>query len=183
MAGKSAKKHATNNTRILNQSIYISVAMVVLPFLRLLASNQYSKSLYFKFSMVQSPLIVCLFILNKTGRPIWIDGDLQNHGSMIDLTNPQGLVEYMLDIMYLSWAGDISISVFNSFKLVWFIWGLLIPTYIVYKLYGLKRQYFNNVKLPRQNNKDNIKPVESQSKSKRQLKREQNSEKVKYRTR
>lgn len=160
--------------------------MVLLPLLRIVTGNHYSRSLYFKFIIIQLPLLVCIFILNKTGRPIWVDGDLKNFGSMIDLTNPQGLVEYMLDLIYLSWGGNISIIIFNSFKLVWFIWGLLIPTYVIYKLYGLKRQYFNNVKLPRQNNNKSMDQDNEPSKSKRQLKREQknkSNDKVKYRTR
>ncbi|KAK5778675.1 Snd2p PWA37_000052 [Arxiozyma heterogenica] len=192
MAGKSAKKHAINNTRILNQSIYISSGLITLSLSRLFLSNDKSVTLSFFFNLKlilsQLPLLVCLYILNKTGRPIWSNGELKNEGSMINLSNPQGLVEYMLDIIYLSWVGDIFLTIFNSFKLIWLIWIIVIPSYIIYKLFQLRNQFggSKSFNIPQQNNKNarsrrsiNAKETE---KSKRQLKRENRSnEKVKYR--
>lgn len=192
MAGKSAKRHAINNTRVLNQSIYISSGLIILSLSRLFLSNNKSVTLSFFFNLKlilsQLPLLVCLYILNKTGRPIWSNGELKNEGSMINLSNPQGLVEYMLDIIYLSWVGDIFLIIFNSFKLIWLIWIIVIPSYIIYKLFQLRNQFGGSkpFNIPQQNNKNarsskstNAKETE---KSKRQLKRENRSnEKVKYR--
>lgn len=192
MAGKSAKRHAINNTRVLNQSIYISSGLIILSLSRLFLSNNKSVTLSFFFNLKlilsQLPLLVCLYILNKTGRPIWSNGELKNEGSMINLSNPQGLVEYMLDIIYLSWVGDIFLTIFNSFKLIWLIWIIVIPSYIIYKLFQLRNQFGGSkpFNIPQQNNKNarsskstNAKETE---KSKRQLKRENRSnEKVKYR--
>ncbi|CAL9729469.1 SRP-independent targeting protein 2 [Monosporozyma unispora] len=188
MAGKSAKKHAAYNTKFLNQSIYISIILIILSLLRVILTSSFSKSLYFKYIIIQSPLIICLFILNKTGRPKWINGDLQNEGSMINLTNPQGLVEYMLDLLYLAWFGNITITIFNSFKFIWFIWILVIPAFIIYKLIQLKNTYWkgNGINLPRQNKNKSKQPIENNehTKSKRQLKRENRSnDKIKYRNR
>lgn len=192
MAGKSAKRHAINNTRVLNQSIYISSGLIILSLSRLFLSNNKSVTLSFFFNLKlilsQLPLLVCLYILNKTGRPIWSNGELKNEGSMINLSNPQGLIEYMLDIIYLSWVGDIFLTIFNSFKLIWLIWIIVIPSYIIYKLFQLRNQFGGSkpFNIPQQNNKNarsskstNAKETE---KSKRQLKRENRSnEKVKYR--
>ena len=190
MAGKSAKKHAINNTRILNQSIYISSGLIFLSLLRLFFSNNKSVTLSFLFNLKlilsQSPLLICLYILNKTGRPIWSNGELKNEGSMINLSNPEGLVEYMLDIVYLSWVGDVFLTVFNSFKLFWLIWIIVIPGYIIYKLFQLRNQFVGSkpFKIPRQNKRSEGISQNTNGKSKRQLKRESRSnEHVKYRYR
>lgn len=188
MAGKSAKKHAANNTRILNQSIIISLSLLLLSSIRLfiISKNIISIKLFIKFILTHSPLLACLFILNKTGRPKWVQGNLINEGSMINLSTPQGVVEYILDIIYLSWVGQLSLIVFNSFKLFWFIWCILIPSYLIYILYGLKQKYWKSSSSSTSNhNKKSVTDTEQGTKSKRQLKREKNNNntKIKYRNR
>lgn len=197
MAGKSAKKHAINNTRILNQSIYISIALLTLSLLRILLSNSKTTTLSFTFNfklfLSQAPLLLYLYILNRTGRPIWLNGELKNEGSMINLSDPKGLVEYMLDIIYLSWIGDLFLILFNSFKLISLIWILLVPSFVFYKLFQLRNMYSGgnsskSFKFQKQinNNNNNNRGSDSTTngKSKRQLKRENRSnEKIKYRYR
>lgn len=183
MAGKSAKKHAANNTRFLNQAAAISAGITVLSLARLYFGND--RFPWFKYLALQLPLAVCLYVLNKTGRPVFRNGELVNEGSMINLTDPVGLVEYMVDILYLSWCGGFTITLFNTFKLIYIVWFGVVPCFVVYKLYQLKQQFWPNGSFLSRRKRQPKNTIEEPTKSKRQLKKEQQkkSDKVKYRNR
>lgn len=186
MAGKSSKKQAIGNTKILSQLYKYTAIILTLSIVRQFVSNKLTFTSCFKNIITHLPLAISIYIIEKSARPKYdpSTNELIYPGAQ-DLSNLQGnLLEFLFDLIYLSWGSDIGIILFNTWKIWFFCFFIIVPCFVFYKLYALKKQFLPNLSMPRLNNKqaaDNS--SQEPTKSKRQLKREQNKDKVRYRTR
>lgn len=180
MAGKSSKKIAAKNAAILKQLDVLVITVLSLTILRKLFTNGLSSCI--KPLIFNVPMLVCFYILEKSGRPKYEVSDA-THGKYklvsegLDLESG-GLTEYMFDFVYVSLFCNLGTVIFNTMK--WWFLVLICPTFILYKLYGLKQQFFpGNNKRPHQEQMQASEP----SKFKRQQKKEKRGDKaqVKYR--
>ncbi|EDO18851.1 hypothetical protein Kpol_1023p20 [Vanderwaltozyma polyspora DSM 70294] len=190
MAGKATKKQAQSNNDILNNLYKISIPIVFLAYLRMFLSNY--NNTWITLTLLHLPMFACIYILDKSGRPIYeIEESTNGQKSKkklirqgMDLSQEGGLTEYMFDIIYLSLFSDFGKILFNTNK-VWYISLTVIPIYVGYKLYGLKNQFFGNKNLNQgASSTETTNDADSNNaKSKRQLKREKRGDKVqvKYR--
>lgn len=121
-------------------------------------------------------------MLEKSGRPQFgADGRIVREG--MDL-NQEGLTAWMFDVIYLSLFADVCHALFNSMKF-WYIM-LLVPVYLGYKIKGLAGPVLGGMRNSQGRNSGAAAANSSTTaapKSKRQAKREKNSDKtrVKYR--
>lgn len=187
MAGNSSKKQAAGNNKILSQLYQYTTIVVVLTLLRQIVSSKISFSLVFKNFFTHLPIVLSIYIIEKTGRPHYdpITKELKHAGSQ-DLTNLNGnLLEILFDLVYLTWFCDIGVIVFNTWKLWWLVTFVLIPCFICYKLYTWRSFILPYLPSLRANKQRNVTTESDQNeiKSKRQLKREQNKDKIRYRNR
>lgn len=175
MAGKSSKKLAVRNARTLNR-LHAAVWSILAG---ALIRGLFSGGHWIRFITFNLPMVACVYVLESSGRPKHdpTNGKLVNEG--LDLQQAGGLTDYMFDYVYLSLFGDVGILAFNTYKL-WFAM-LLCPGFVVYKLYGLKQQFFPGSNGIREPSSDPV--SQTGEKSKRQLKREKRGDKaqVKYR--
>lgn len=180
MAGKASKKQAQGNLDVLNKLYKVTVPVILLALIRTLLSK--NNNTWFKFIVLHIPIIACIYVLDKSGRPSYeYDGKskkIVKEG--LDLSQEGGLTSYMFDLIYLSLFGDIGRILFDTNKF-WFVLVIVVPIYVVYKLYGLKQQFMPGG-VPKYNTKKETIDEES-SKSKRQMKKEKRGDKaqVKYR--
>lgn len=190
MAGKASKKQVQANTKILADLYKVSVPIVVLAFARAIYSkdvdNGYLKTVS-KFLLLNLPLLGSLYTIEISGRPkVVVDefGKKKIVKEGLDLSQSDGLLQYLFDLIYLSLFADIGKIIFNTNKL-WYVL-ILCPIYVGFKLYGLKQQFFgkksNDTKPAKVERSSSTEKTET--KSKRQLKREKNGDnqvKFKYR--
>lgn len=188
MAGKASKKQVQTNIKILNDLYKLSVPIVVLSLLRAFYSKS-SGSTYVgtstKWLLLNAPLLISIYVIELSGRPKG-HRDPQTGSKKIikeglDLSQNDGLLQYLFDLIYLSLFGNIGKILFNTNKFYYVLF--LCPVYLCFKLYGLKQQYFGS------GSKKAASPVKEDTdnkdtKSKRQMKREKkgdNQVKYKYR--
>ncbi|KAL3228458.1 hypothetical protein RNJ44_02403 [Nakaseomyces bracarensis] len=177
MAGKATKKQAAANSQTLGQLYKVTVPVLVLALLRTLLSSNKS---YVKFVVFNLPLVVSLYVLEKTGRPQY-DGQGRVVREGMDLGQAGGMTEYMFDLIYLSVIANVGRILFDTNK--WWYLMLLCPVYVGYKLYSLKQQFFPSAATPAGQDTQSQEQTQTQ-KSKRQLKREKRGDdQVKYRYR
>lgn len=116
MAGASQKKLAVSNTSTLKEIHTLSLAVnSVAIFVLFLFHRPASKLPYLLFS---TPLYLCQYIIEKTGRPQYQNGTLVNSG--LDLKQA-GLTEYFFDIIYFTLLCDVLMIIFGSNK-VWYLY-------------------------------------------------------------
>lgn len=190
MAGKASKKQVQTNIKILSDLYKIAVPVLVLSLLRAVYSKGTDATYTgttFRWLLLNAPLLGSLYTVELSGRPrIIVDpqtGSKKIVKEGLDLSQSDGLLQYLFDLIYLSLFANVGRILFNSNKLWYVLW--VCPIYICFKLYGLKQQYFggsgskNSAKV---DDKSEDSPVET--KSKRQTKREKrgdNQVKYKYR--
>ncbi|ODV96994.1 hypothetical protein PACTADRAFT_48776 [Pachysolen tannophilus NRRL Y-2460] len=131
MAGSSQKKQAVSNIQSLKEIHTLSLVINLVTLIVLFSFNRpSSKKIFIIFTI---PLLICEYIIEKTGRPKYdSSGKLVSSGE--DLKQ-SGLTEYMFDIIYFTLICDILMIVFGSNK-VWYLY-LAIPGFASYKLFGL----------------------------------------------
>ncbi|KAG0653915.1 hypothetical protein C6P45_003592 [Maudiozyma exigua] len=185
MAGKASKKQVQTNIKILNDLYTLSLPIVVLSLLRAFYSKS-NDSTYvgtsIKWLLLNAPLLISIYVIELSGRPK-VQRDPQTGSKKIikeglDLSQSDGLLQYLFDLIYLSLFGNIGRILFNTNKFYYALF--LCPVYLCFKLYGLKQQYFGS------GTKKAAAPVKEETdnkdtKSKRQMKREKKGDnQVKY---
>lgn len=129
MAGKAKKDQAKANTAALNSlhttSIGINTIFVLLSVL-------YLKRSFLAYILLSIPALGCQYALEVSGRPKYdVKGNLTRSGE--DLA-AQGLTEYMFDVVWVTWATLLAVTVFGRFG--WFVY-LIVPIYGAYIAWGL----------------------------------------------
>jgi len=129
MAQKARKDRAKANTATLN-NLHIGTLSINILFL-LFNFLLRSRSLLL-FSLLSLPAFISQYFLETTGRPKYTEtGALKSSGE--DLA-AQGLTEYMLDIVWVTWACLVSVMVFGNWG--WLLWAV-VPAYGAIKGYSL----------------------------------------------
>lgn len=190
MAGKASKKQVQTNTRILGNLYKASVPILLLSLARALYSRgagaTYTGTML-KWMLINVPLLGCLYTVEVSGRPhvvVDANGSRKIVKEGLDLSQTDGLLQYLFDVIYLSLFANCGRILFNTNKLWYILW--IVPCYAAYKLYGLKQQFFgggsNNKK--QESSKASSSAPAAETKSKRQMKREKKGEnQVKYKYR
>lgn len=129
MAGKAKKDQARANTAALNSlhttSIGINIVFIILSIL-------YLKRSVVAYALLSIPALGCQYALEISGRPKYdAKGVLARAGE--DLS-AQGLTEYMFDVIWVTWATLLAVTVFG--RLGWFVY-LVVPIYGAYIAWGL----------------------------------------------
>lgn len=130
MAQKARKDRARSNTVALN-NLHIG-SLVVNGLFLLLHYFLRTRSLFWWF-LVSIPAFACQFALERTGRPSYdpSTGALKSSGE--DLAS-QGLTEYMFDVIWVTWATVVLVTLFGNW--FWMTWAI-VPAFGAYKGYGL----------------------------------------------
>ncbi|CCH60746.1 hypothetical protein TBLA_0D02420 [Henningerozyma blattae CBS 6284] len=177
MAGKATKKQALANQQALSTLYKASLPLIFVSLLRTWYCNS-GKSPLIKIISLHIPCIICIYTLEKTGRPTYDSkGKLSTVG--VDLAQSGGLTDIMFDVIYLSLIADVGVILFNTLWL-WWICGIAVVGYGGYKLWALKNMLMpSSPKTPKAKSTTPSEP----EKSKRQMKREKRGDKVqiKYR--
>lgn len=74
------------------------------------------------YIILSIPAVVAQYILESTGRPRYVDGQMKNSGE--DLAAP-GLTEYLFDIVWITWTSLISVIFFGNWGWLLFVSRLL----------------------------------------------------------
>lgn len=140
MAGQSLKKTASANEKRLMQLHTISLAINILVMLSLLGLKRPSS--YMKYIFFSIPGWICEYFIEKSGRPKYsvdsISGQRKALRSGDDL-HQSGLLEYMFDIIYITWFLDILMILFGSNK-VWWLFSI-VPLFAFYKISELVKGF------------------------------------------
>jgi hypothetical protein len=128
MAQKARKDRAKSNTSALNNLHIGTLALNVLFLLSISIWRRRSLLLYAIFSI---PSIVCEFVLERTGRPSYVNGSLKSAGE--DLA-AEGLTEYMFDVIWVTWGCLVAVILFGNWG--WLLWAV-VPAYGAFKGYNL----------------------------------------------
>ena len=91
-----------------------------------------SRSLLYWF-ILSIPSFLCQYTLEKTGRPSYDASTKALKASGEDLA-AQGLTEYMFDVVWVTWAAAILVTLFGNWA--WIFWTV-VPAYGAYKGFGL----------------------------------------------
>ncbi|CAN6629427.1 SRP-independent targeting protein 2 [Trichomonascus vanleenenianus] len=166
MANTAAKKQAVANVKALNQlHIVFGVVNALVLIGHFLLSRPRSLKAYILFSL---PSFFLQFQLERLGRPKYDSrGSLVSAGE--DLSQ-KGLIEWLHDVIYLTWGIDI-LLVLSGSNYVWYL-ILLIPGYASYAVYA---NFFKKTKSPFTED-----AAQSEAKSKRQEKLEKRGQRIKY---
>lgn len=129
MAQKAKKDRAKANTTALNR---LHIGTVAVHAFFLMTHVLFRRSLVV-YSLLSAPSIVCEFILETTGRPKYDSetGALTKSGD--DLAQ-QGLIEYMFDVVWVTWTCILTVCIFGNWG--WVLW-VSIPAYGLYLGSGL----------------------------------------------
>lgn len=170
MAAQSNKKLASANVEILKQThllaLLINLFVIVV---LLLLKRPKSKIPYLVFSC---PAFFCQYTIEQSARPVYAVDKTTGQTKLIKAgqdVKHEGLYEYMFDTMYITWIIDVLMIVLGT-NSVWWLYSI-IPGFAIFKIVGLVKGFKGN-KLE--------KPEEHEipQKSKRQVKREANKNKV-----
>lgn len=135
MAGKSDKKQAATNLGVLKNLYTYGSPIVVLAAVRGL---YYSQESVLKYIVLHVPLFLCMYILEKSGRPKYDKrGRITKVG--IELNQSGSVTGAMMDIVYTSLFCDAIKAIFNTNALWWLL--VVWPFYWLYKLYILKQSF------------------------------------------
>lgn len=189
MAGKASKKQVQTNIKILGNLYKASVPILLLSLARALYSREtgatYTGTML-KWMLINIPLLGCLYTVEVSGRPhvvVDANGSRKIVKEGLDLSQTDGLLQYLFDVIYLSLFANCGRILFNTNKLWYILW--IVPCYAAYKLYGLKQQFFGGGSSKKQEpSKPSGDAAPGETKSKRQQKREKKGEnQVKYKYR
>jgi hypothetical protein len=128
MAQKARKDRAKSNISALNNLHTGTLTLNILFLLSTFVWRRRSLLLYTLFSI---PSIVCEFILERTGRPSYVNGSLKSAGE--DLA-AEGLTEYMFDVIWVTWGCLVAVILFGNWG--WLLWAV-VPAYGAVKGYSL----------------------------------------------
>jgi hypothetical protein len=124
MAQKAKKDRAKSNASALN-NLHIGTAIVHAIFL--VAHFLFRPRYLVTYGILSAPSLICEYILESSGRPKYDPATKALKSSGEDLA-AQGLTEYMFDVIWVTWASLISVTIFGK-------WGWLLMT--VVPAYGL----------------------------------------------
>jgi SRP-independent targeting protein 2/TMEM208 len=128
MAQKARKDRAKANTSTLNN---LHIGTLAINILFLSSNFLWRRRSLTAYTLLSIPAIVCEFILERTGRPSYVNGALKSAGE--DLA-AQGLTEYMFDIVWITWGCLVAVILFGNWA--WMLWAV-VPAYGAVKGYSL----------------------------------------------
>lgn len=130
MGKKSQKSRSRRNTLTLNKlhlsSIAINSVFLLWRFLPFTKSRSITAYL-----ILSIPAFVAEYVLERTGRPVVVDGVVKTGGQDLDA---QGLTEYLFDVVWVTWACLVAVLVVGNWG--WLIWAV-IPAFAAVKGYSL----------------------------------------------
>ncbi|CUM66339.1 uncharacterized protein PRCAT00004002001 [Priceomyces carsonii] len=176
MAAQSSKKLATRNSEILQTTHLVSIAINAVSLLAVLILKRPSSSK--PYILLSIPALILQYVLEKNGRPVYSIDAYSNNKKLVksgDDISRSGLYEYMFDVLYITWAIDILMTVFGTNK-VWWLFSI-IPGFAVYTVAQFALPYFKKSKEPPS---EDATPSESKRQSKLRARREK-GQPVKYR--
>src|SRR5277367_5862944 len=106
MAQKARKDRAKSNISALNN---LHIGTLTLNILFLLSTFIWRRRSLLLFALLSVPSLVCEFILERTGRPSFVNGSLKSAGE--DLAG-EGLTEYMFDVIWVTWGCLVAVILF-----------------------------------------------------------------------
>lgn len=136
MASGSTKKLAVANTKTLNQLHLITLIINVISIFVIFVFKRPSS--YKPWLILSIPSFIIEYNLEKSGRPKYVtegSGVQKLIRSGDDIHQSGGLFEYFFDVVYLTWGFNILMIVIGSNKIWWLY--LIIPGFVIYKLYGI----------------------------------------------
>lgn len=128
MAQKARKDRAKSNISALNN---LHIGTITLNILFLLSTFLWRQRSLLLYVLLSVPSLVCEFILERTGRPSYVNGSLKSAGE--DLAG-EGLTEYMFDVIWVTWGCLVAVIVFGNWG--WLLWAV-VPAYGAVKGYSL----------------------------------------------
>jgi hypothetical protein len=130
MAQKAKKDRAKSNASALT-SLHIGSLIVNAIFL--ISHFLYKPRSLVLYGVLSAPAIICQYVLERAGRPRFDaeTGALKSSGE--DLSAP-GLTEYMFDVVWVTWASVILVTLFGNGG--WLLW-VVVPAYGLYQGAGL----------------------------------------------
>lgn len=128
MAQKARKDRAKANIIALQK---LHIGTLTLNIIFLLSTFLWRRRSLLLYALLSVPSIVCEFILERTGRPSYLNGSLKSAGE--DLA-AEGLTEYMFDVIWVTWACLIAVVLFGNWG--WVLWAV-IPAYGIVKGYSM----------------------------------------------
>ncbi|KAL7006520.1 hypothetical protein EMMF5_003941 [Cystobasidiomycetes sp. EMM_F5] len=134
MANKSDKRIAAENAAILRLLKAGTVGIHVLQWIVfVLFKSQRTNGHLLGYALTSVPSVTMFVVLLGMGQSTTsANGTLEKAGD--DLSQP-GLTQYMLDIVYLTWAAQLTALIWSR---AWWIYAL-IPGYAVYKIWGIAK--------------------------------------------
>lgn len=106
----------------------INVSFLLLRCILFRASS--TRATYLLYFILASPAFAIQFWLEKIGRPVTAkNGDIQKSGADLEA---QGLMEYLWDVLYWSWACIVAATLFGNNA--WWLWAV-IPLYSLWLAY------------------------------------------------
>jgi hypothetical protein len=128
MAQKARKDRAKSNAATLNN---LHIGTATLNVLFLLSHFFFHSRSLLVYSLLTIPSAICEFILERTGRPSYLNGSLRSAGE--DLS-AEGLTEYMFDVVWVTWGCLVAVTLFGNWG--WILWAV-VPAYGAVKGYSL----------------------------------------------
>ncbi|KAF2184110.1 hypothetical protein K469DRAFT_710019 [Zopfia rhizophila CBS 207.26] len=170
MAQKAAKTLAASNTRRLNTTLYLTLAIHIFFWLlrALIFRPSFARKSLVLYLIFSAPQLFIQFQFERIARPTYgPDGQVRRSGDDLEA---KGLTEYMWDVTYWTYGCIILVSVLGDWA--WWWWAV-IPAYSAWLLYttfmGARQGYTDAADVP-------------QPTSKRQAKMEKRGgQKVQYR--
>ena len=139
MAQKARKDRAKANEASLKAlhigsaavNIFFIIWCFILPFT--------AKRSVIAYILLSIPAAVAQYILETTGRPRYVDGQMKGSGE--DLAAP-GLTEYLFDIVWVTWASLISVVLFGNWGWLLFVsWLALSLSMYIELIVAFRRLY------------------------------------------
>lgn len=134
MAQKATKTLAASNTRRLNTTLYLTLAIHTLFWLlrALIFRSSFTRRSLVLYLVLSAPQLLINLQFERLSRPTLLaDGTIKRPGE--DLDAP-GLTEYMWDVTYWTYGCIVLAALFGD----WMWWAMIVvPAYSVYSLYGV----------------------------------------------
>lgn len=144
MANAAAKKRAASNAYFIQQHRKLGAATITAFLLVRLVVRRSSLTTTIRSGLVPTLVAICIQLyLENIGSAVY---DAQKNtmvrGPVADLANAAGVVEWLTDVLYLSWFA-LAVSALTRGS-----WGLavylVVPCYAAFKLYSLWSTYRGN---------------------------------------
>ncbi|KAG9206602.1 hypothetical protein G6514_003436 [Epicoccum nigrum] len=134
MAQKATKTLAANNTRRLNTTLYLTLAIHGLFWVlrALLFRSTFTRRSLILYLVLSGPQLLINFLFERQSRPTLLaDGSIKRPGEDLDAS---GLTEYMWDVTYWTYGCIALAALFGD----WTWWAMVVvPAYSAYSLYGV----------------------------------------------